>query len=132
MQKNTHMQSNVIEITLGHECSPVNLLHIFRTPFLENTSGWLLLLILSIIIFMLSHTICFSHKTLQSSRQIFYPNLDGSEKVDPYPQCIIKFISLLLKNQHILELVLGFMTDISEIRFQHQQKFATIFLLTKN
>ena len=37
------LQSNFIEITLWHECSPVNLLHIFRTPFLKNTSRWLLL-----------------------------------------------------------------------------------------
>ena len=28
-----------------HGCSPVNLLHIFRTPFLKNTSRWLLLMI---------------------------------------------------------------------------------------
>ena len=35
--------SNFIEITLRHGCS-INLLHIFRTPFLKNTSGWLLLL----------------------------------------------------------------------------------------
>ena len=34
---------NFIEITLRHGCSPVNLLHIFRTPFPRNTSGWLLL-----------------------------------------------------------------------------------------
>ena len=34
---------NFIEITLCHRCSPVNLLHIFRTPFPKNTSGWLLL-----------------------------------------------------------------------------------------
>ena len=27
----------------GIGCSPVNLLHIFRTPFLKNTSGRLLL-----------------------------------------------------------------------------------------
>ena len=33
---------NVIEITLRHGCSPVNLLHIFRTPFLKNTYKWLL------------------------------------------------------------------------------------------
>ena len=26
-----------------HGCSPVNLLHIFRTPFPKNTFGWLLL-----------------------------------------------------------------------------------------
>ena len=34
---------NFIEITLRHRCSPINLLHIFRTPFSQNTSGWLLL-----------------------------------------------------------------------------------------
>ena len=27
------LQSNIIEIALRHMCSPVNLLHIFRTPF---------------------------------------------------------------------------------------------------
>ena len=34
---------NFIEITLRHACFPVNLLHIFRTPFSKNTAGWLLL-----------------------------------------------------------------------------------------
>ena len=38
-----NMQSNFIEITVRHGCSPVNLLHIFRTPFSKNTSRWLLL-----------------------------------------------------------------------------------------
>ena len=37
------LQSNFIEITLRHGCSPVNLLHIFRTPFSRNTTGCLLL-----------------------------------------------------------------------------------------
>ena len=37
------LQSNFIEITLQHGCSPVNSLHIFRTPFTKNTSGRLLL-----------------------------------------------------------------------------------------
>ena len=32
-----------IEITFWHGCSPVNLLHIFRTPFSKDTSEWLLL-----------------------------------------------------------------------------------------
>ena len=31
------------EITLRHECSPVYLLHIFRTPFPRNASGRMLL-----------------------------------------------------------------------------------------
>ena len=34
---------NFIEIALLHGCSPVNMLHIFRTPFPKNTSGRLLL-----------------------------------------------------------------------------------------
>ena len=38
---------NFIEIKLRHGCSPVNLLHITRTPFLKNTSGRLLPLHLS-------------------------------------------------------------------------------------
>ena len=38
-----NLQSNFIEITLRHQCSPVNLLHVFRTPFRKNTSGCLLL-----------------------------------------------------------------------------------------
>ena len=37
------LQGNFIEIALRHECSPVNFQHIFRTPFLKNTSGQLLL-----------------------------------------------------------------------------------------
>ena len=38
-----NLQSNFIEITLRHECSPVNLLHIFTTPFPGSTTVWLLL-----------------------------------------------------------------------------------------
>ena len=34
---------NFIEITLRHGCSPVNLLHNFRTPFTKSTSERLIL-----------------------------------------------------------------------------------------
>ena len=41
-KENTHaevrFQTNFIEIALRHGCSPVNLLHNFRTPFPKNTS----------------------------------------------------------------------------------------------
>ena len=37
------VQSNFIEITLRHWCSPVILLRIFRAPLPKNTSGGLLL-----------------------------------------------------------------------------------------
>ena len=47
LQENTHaevrFQSNFIEISLWYGCYPGNLLHIFRTPFPKNISGWLLL-----------------------------------------------------------------------------------------
>ena len=33
------------QVTFRHECSPVNLLRIFRRVFPKNTSGWLLLVI---------------------------------------------------------------------------------------
>ena len=39
------MFCNFIEITLRHGYSPVNLLHIFKTPFVKDTSGGLLLVI---------------------------------------------------------------------------------------
>ena len=38
------LQSNFIEITVRHMCSPVNFPHIFRTPFPKNISGGLLLI----------------------------------------------------------------------------------------
>ena len=38
-------QSKFIKIALRHGCSPVNLLHIFRTTFPRNTSEWLLVII---------------------------------------------------------------------------------------
>ena len=39
---------NFIRIALRHGCSAVNFLHIFRTPFLKNTSGRLLLTIVNV------------------------------------------------------------------------------------
>ena len=40
---NASLQSNFIEIILWHGCPPVNVLHIFRTPFPKNISRGLLL-----------------------------------------------------------------------------------------
>ena len=39
---------NFVETAVRHECSPVNLLHISRTLFPRNTSGWLLLIFCNI------------------------------------------------------------------------------------
>ena len=40
------VEITLIEITLRHGCSPVNLRHIFRIAFLKNSSGRLLLFLL--------------------------------------------------------------------------------------
>ena len=78
---------NFIEITLWHGCSPVNLLHIFRTPFPKNTSGGLLLLILKLTchnIFDKLYTIYYETSIL-SILKLCKPtallNLDSSAKV---------------------------------------------------
>ena len=41
---------NFTQITLLQGCSPVNLLHVFRKPFLRNTSEWLLMYVVNISI----------------------------------------------------------------------------------
>ena len=48
---------NFNEIAFWHECSPVNFLHIFRTPFPGNTSGQLLV---SVAFFYRSETSLFA------------------------------------------------------------------------
>ena len=40
---------NFIELALWYGCSPVNLLHIFRTPYPKTTSGGLLLFVLNLL-----------------------------------------------------------------------------------
>ena len=40
------LQSDFAKITFRHDCSPVNLLHIFRTAFRKNTAGGLLFTII--------------------------------------------------------------------------------------
>ena len=45
---------NFIEIAHWHGCFPVNLLHIFKTPFPRNTSGLLLLLLLWLLAWYLA------------------------------------------------------------------------------
>ena len=40
---------NKVALQLWHECSPVNLLHISKTPLFESTSEWLLLLMFFIV-----------------------------------------------------------------------------------
>ena len=45
------LHGNFIEMALRHGFSPVNLLHIFRTHFLKNTSGRLLAIQISNIVY---------------------------------------------------------------------------------
>ena len=80
--------SNFTEIPLRHGSSPVHLLHIFRTPFSRNTSGWLLLKSvqksvawlnsqLNVLVNMQTKKNTFL-KTMTSRRSIKLPNLINS------------------------------------------------------
>ena len=46
---------NFIEISLRHECFPINLLHIFRTHFSRNSFGWLLLIWESLVLELVTY-----------------------------------------------------------------------------
>ena len=74
--RRTPILCNFIEIALRHRCSPVDLLHIFRTPFQQNTSEWLLLIMTtksSKPITTLSHrSICISWDSSSRFIEIFW------------------------------------------------------------
>ena len=56
--------ASLFEITLRHGCSPVNVLHIFRTPLPRNTSGWLFLGLLSSILTSLPNYLMITKKVI--------------------------------------------------------------------
>ena len=73
--------SNFIKIKLRHECSPVNLLHIFRTPLPKNNSRGLLLsshVSPKIILFEQSSIIDFSssRERFTEPKILFYFSID--------------------------------------------------------
>ena len=79
---------NFIEITLRHGCSPVNLLHIFRTPFPKNTSGGLLLYVV-IISVSLSSCFLMTHTAITSiNRKILFQIKGERSMVLPVTQVI--------------------------------------------
>ena len=71
---------NFIEITFWDGCSPVNLLNTFRTPFLKNTSEWLLLYLkhkISLISDSITHIQTYQNSFLHHFfyHHIFLPSL---------------------------------------------------------
>ena len=69
------LQSNCIEITRWHGCSPVNWLHLFRTPFPRNTSVSLLLrftegILYSLLMWQNKETCSLKSKVFKSSNVI--------------------------------------------------------------
>ena len=83
-----------------HGCSPVNLLHIFRTHFPKNTSGWLLLEILNI----------YFSRTLSTVQQHFFKKFILTAAFTIYffklfhlsPKRVRKLVGLLRKVQNVL------------------------------
>ena len=76
---NIKLQSNFIEITFRHESCPINLLHIFRTPFHKNNSEGLLILLLILFMSMLKklnsikyNVIVYTGSSLCAEKRILY------------------------------------------------------------
>ena len=107
-----------IETTLRHGCSPVNLLHIFRTPFLKNTSGWLLLnsciwltfQSISLLPFICQTNLCSDNmspliypvqrrKNCGNMLKMFYPRINGNVRFfgPEFQRIIILLIVVLWK-----------------------------------
>ena len=79
---------NFIGITLWHGCSPVNLLHIFRTPCLKNSSGGLRLSWLLSISFYIHVSHCLKSVRIRSVSGPLFPGfgLEYEEilRISPY------------------------------------------------
>ena len=97
--RRTHMSKYFIKIALRHGCSPVNLLHIFRTPFPQNTSGWLLSIIdtqyihLAILnLFQTTWLCCLDHRLISNELkpvQIFIQNITITAWLIPLSSIIL-------------------------------------------
>ena len=71
-----------IKITLWHGCSPVDLLHIFRTPFYKNTYGGLLLLLIKHLSFSIIRPE-YLHRTSGNVRPIeLYTTKTASQRTE--------------------------------------------------
>ena len=86
-----------IEITLRHGCSPVNLLHLFRTPFPKNTSEWLLLVIPTYEVLHSSAFHSFSHYYWELFSLVFPTNFTHCVHTLPQVVNARSYMSLSLR-----------------------------------
>ena len=93
---------NFIEITLRHGCSLVNLLYIFRTPFLKSTSGRLLLIL------VITTACCINQKGMNQNTwyESYHHNLVGASYPctscrTTWPVTCKNFISTFLFNHFV-------------------------------
>ena len=90
-------QSNFIEIALWHGCSPVNLQNIFRTPFLKNTSGRLLLILFSkkkselVPLRFISHSKLYNDKNVLQDIKVKVKKVHGIERNVVFFGCVFRF-----------------------------------------
>ena len=80
---------NFIEITLRHECSPVNLLRILRTSFFKNTSEWLLLK--NIWTFLIYCHTCFTITMSRAEKIFIQSNFESIQIVVKKTTCSFPF-----------------------------------------
>ena len=123
------MRCNFIEVTHRHGCSPVNLQHIFRAPFLKSDSH----LPKKLICFndipskMMKNTFFFILKVLFVLKIFTYlSRLFGMQKKNGLIRKI-KLISKLMTSQHGQQkTTIRILLNISQIKGNHTMKFGQL------
>ena len=98
---------NFIKMTLPHGCSPVNLLHIFRTPFNKNTSGGMLLHNFRVphhhILKILTHFwLMFPFCSPGNNRKRVFPRVFRGYKIGTLPRNMLNRIFTKISQESVL------------------------------
>ena len=112
-------------ITLWHGCSPVYLLHIFRTTFSKNTSGWLLL---NVVVSYVGFSRLFLHsKIFPSGLQLYWK--ETQTQVFSCENCENSYLE-----EHLWTTISGFIRHALELHVEGQKadKISDLWQLMAN
>ena len=101
INKVAKLQSNLIEIALWHGWSPVNLMHIFRTPFLKNISGGMFLSFDTWYYIAICATLCVRLLSKSKAINIFPKYILKSKAHDQSVQVTKKFFCRMIVDNYL-------------------------------
>ena len=128
-------RSAIFEISLRHGCSPVNLLHIFRTTFFKNTSEGLLLKVKSLHHltqdYLHTHLLTVHIKTTPPTinHRFPYPTFP---KMFTRNLTVYDNVQLTIRMSRMFTPVIRSLVDFLQVRNQSDQYPAAIYLSKAN